>query len=97
MGKYKLYKNKRTQFHPSIDLGINDKGEWETIDLTSHPKGYGVFKINPNPNTPNDLSFYKNRVNKHHPGQKGEELKNYTLSPEDEKTIDEIVKKHKKR
>ena len=95
--KYRFFKNKRTQFHPSIDLGINENGEWETIDLTSHPSGYDAFVKNPNPNTPNELSFYRTRVNRYHPGQKGEELKYYSLSKEDEEKIDKIVKKYKKR
>ena len=94
MSKYKIYKNKRTQYHPSIEIECYEDGSWDAIDLTESPAGYGWFKINPNPND-SKISFYRKKINHYTKGQKGDELKSYHLSPDDEKVIDELISRLK--
>lgn len=95
MGKYKFYKNKRTQYHPSIEVKRYSDGSWDAIDLTESPAGYGYFKTNPNPND-NKISFYKKRINHYEKGQKGEELTKFRLTAEDEKIIDDLINEYNK-
>jgi len=46
MAKYKIFKNKRTKFHPSIDIRISIDKKWENIEITSHPvRGGKVYQI----------------------------------------------------
>ena len=40
MSKYKFYKNKRTKYHPSIQIDF-DKFTWKNMELTSSPSKNG--------------------------------------------------------
>ena len=101
MNKYKFYTNRRTGGHPCIDLGYDNDGNWLTIDLTTSPKGYGYFSKNPysKEKDKNKISFYRKYISKNNMKHKGEFLRNYSLSDEDEKKIDELIikLKYKKR
>ena len=54
MSKYRLFKNKRTKYHPSIEISVLEDGTWENIEITDSPTltgNYEEFDVNPNPNS----------------------------------------------
>lgn len=53
MSKYKIFKNRRTKYHPSIEIAVLEDGTWENIEITSSPTATGNYEeleVNPNPN-----------------------------------------------
>ena len=62
MKKYKIFKNKRTKYHPSVEISVLDDGTWENLEITDSPTSNGnyvKFDVNPNPNSSKD-SFLEN-------------------------------------
>ena len=99
MGKYKIYKNKKIKYHPSIHISINLEGKWENIEITSSPTKkhkYIQFDHNPNPSWKDRNAFFRKYIRKDPLGARGEEFKNYVIGESDEKKIDEYVKNNKK-
>ena len=50
--KYRFYKNKRTKYHPSIEISVLEDGTWENIEITTSPTkngNYEVFDVNQTP------------------------------------------------
>ena len=93
MSKYKIYKNKRTKYHPSIEISVLEDGTWENIEITSSPTetgNYEVLDVNPNPNS-NKKSFFRKYLRKDKLRHRGEELKKYQLVISDEIKIDVFV------
>ena len=93
MSKYKIYKNKRTKYHPSIEISVLEDGTWENIEITSSPTetgNYEVFDVNPNPNS-NKESYFRRYLRKDKLRHRGEELKKYRLVISDEIKIDVFV------
>ena len=93
MSKYKIYKNKRTKYHPSIEISVLEDGTWENIEITSNPTetgNYEVLDVNPNPNS-NKKSFFRKYLRKDKLRHRGEELKKYQLVISDEIKIDVFV------
>ena len=93
MSKYKIYKNKRTKYHPSIEISVLEDGTWENIEITSSPTetgNYEVFDVNPNPNS-NKKSYFRRYLRKDKLRHRGEELKKYQLVISDEIKIDVFV------
>lgn len=93
MPKYKIYKNKRTKYHPSIEISVLEDGTWENIEITSSPteKGnYEVFDVNPNPKS-NKKSYFRRYLRKDKIRHRGKELKKYQLVFSDEIKIDVFV------
>ena len=93
MSKYKIYKNKRTKYHPSIEISVLEDGTWENIEITSSPTetgNYEVFDVNPNPNS-NKKSYFRRYLLKDKLRHRGEELKKYQLVISDEIKIDVFV------
>ena len=93
MSKYKIYKNKRTKYHPSIEISVLEDGTWENIEITSSPTetgNYEVFDVNPNPNS-NKKSYFRRYLRKDKLRHRGEELKKYRLVISDEIKIDVFV------
>ena len=98
MNKYKIYKNKRTKYHPSIEISVLEDGTWENIEITSSPTktgNYETFDVNPNPNS-NKPSFFRKYLRKDKIRHRGEELKKYRLVVSDEIKIDVFVSVLKK-
>ena len=94
MAKYKIYKNKRTKFHPSIDIRITFDKIWENIEITSHPSKKGKYiklTVNPNKNWKNKDAWFRRYIRKDPLSAKGEEFKNYELSSEDETKVDNFL------
>lgn len=99
VAKYKIYKNKRTKFHPSIDIRITFDKKWENIEITSHPSKNGKYiklTVNPNKNWKNKDAWFRKYVRKDPISAKGDEFKNYELSPEDENKVDNFLLEKKK-
>ena len=93
MSKYKIYKNKRTKYHPSIEISVLEDGTWENIEITSSPTetgNYEVFNVNPNPSS-NKKSYFRKYLRKDKLRHRGEELKKYQLVISDEIKIDVFV------
>lgn len=93
MSKYKFYKNKRTKYHPSIEISVLEDGTWENIEITDSPTlngNYECFDVNPNPNS-SAKSFFRKYLRKDKLRHRGEELKKYRLVVSDEIKIDVYV------
>ncbi len=91
--KYKIFKNKRTKYHPSIEISILEDGTWENIEITDSPttKGsYEKFDVNPNPNSEKE-SYFRKYLRKDKLRHRGRELKKYRLVVSDEIKIDVYV------
>ena len=99
MGKYRIFKNKRTKYHPSIFISITVGEKWKNIEITSSPTKTGKYEKlskNPNPNTPDKDAWFRKYIRNDPLWAIGEEFTKYSLSDEDEVKIDAFVKQHKK-
>ena len=97
MGKYRIYKNKRTKHHPSIFISITVENKWKNIEITSSPTKIGKYEKlnrNPNPNTPNKAAWFRKYIRSDPLWAIGKQYTNYELSEEDEAKIDGFIKKH---
>ena len=101
MNKYKIFKNKRTKYHPSIEINVLEDGTWENIEITDSPTvtgNYGEFDVNPNPNS-DKKSYFRKYIRKDKLRHRGLELKKYRLVVSDEIKIDvyvSLIKKQRK-
>ena len=100
MERYRIFKNKRTRYHPSIEISVLEDGTWENIEITDSPtiKGdYVEFDVNPNPNS-NEKSYFRKYLRKDKLRHKGEELKKYRLVVSDEiKIYISLIKEKRKK
>ena len=99
MSKYKIFKNKRTRYHPSIFISITVEKTWQNIEITSSPTKTGKYEKlikNPNPNTPNKDAWFRKYIRIDPLWAIGEEYTNYELCDEDEAKIDLFIKQHEK-
>ena len=93
MNKYKIFKNKRTKYHPSIEISVQEDGTWENIEITDSPTvtgNYEEFDVNPNPNS-DKKSYFRKYLRKDKLRHRGQELKKYRLVVSDEIKIDVYV------
>ena len=93
MSKYKIFKNKRTKYHPSIEICVLEDGTWENIEITDSPTATGCyeeFDVNPNPNS-SKKSYFRKYLRKDRIRHRGAELKKYHLVVSDEIKIDVYV------
>ena len=93
MSKYKIYKNKKTKYHPSIQIDVLEDGTWENIEITDSPTKtgeYGAFDVNPNPNSTKQ-SYFRKYLRKDKIRHRGQELKKYRLVVSDSLKIDIYV------
>ena len=101
MNKYKIFKNKRTKYHPSIEISVLEDGTWENIEITDSPTvtgNYEEFDVNPNPNS-DKKSYFRKYLRKDKLRHRGQELKKYRLVVSDEIKIDvyvSLIKKQRK-
>ena len=102
MKKYKFYKNKRTKYHPSIQINVLEDGTWENIEITDSPTAtgnYEEFDVNPNPNS-EKKSFFRKYLRRDKLRHRGDELKKYCLVVSDEIKIDvyvSLIKEQRKK
>lgn len=93
MSNYKIFKNRRTKYHPSIEIAVLEDGTWENIEITSSPTARGNYEeleVNPNPNS-DKKSYFRKYLRKDRIRHRGDELKKYQLVVSDEIKIDIFV------
>ena len=101
MNKYKIFKSKRTKYHPAIEICVLDDGTWGNIEITDSTTitgNYEEFDINPNPNS-NKKSYFRKYLRRDKLRHRGQELKKYRLIISDEIKIDvyvALIKKQRK-
>ena len=95
--KYRFYKNKRTRYHPSLEINSNEK-EWNNMELTSSPSKknrYIKLKTNPSPSF-KKTAYIRKYIRKDPISTRGELLKKYNLSEEDLQEIEIFLENNKK-
>ena len=93
----KIYKNKATKYHPSIEITSNAK-IWKNMPVTHKPtkkKRYIELKDNINPNDKQRKSYVQKNVREDPIRTRGQLLKKYHLSNEDLHQIEEFLKNKK--
>lgn len=93
----KIYKNRATKYHPSIEVNSDDKN-WDNLELTQSPtknNRYIELKDNPNKNSPKK-AYVRKYLRKDPIKTRGELLSKYNLSEEDLRQIEEFLESHKK-
>ena len=92
----KIYRNKATKFHPSIEIDSNEK-TWKNMEVTQSPtkkNRYIVLKKNIDP-TSTKKSYVRKYVRKDPIRTRGELLARFKLSEEDLLQIEEYLMKRK--
>ena len=89
---FKIFKNKRTRFHPSVEIE-SDKKNWKNLEITDSPTEHGRYiKLDTNPNPKSDKPAYVRKYIRNDPIRtRGELMKKYSLSENDMKKIEEYV------
>ena len=97
MSKYKFYINRRTRFHPSLEVSSNQK-EWKNMELTSSPTKKGRYiELKHNPSKNKKTKAYLRKYIRTDPiSTRKELLKKYNLSEEDLNEIENFLLEHKK-
>ena len=96
MSKYKFYKNKRTKYHPSVQIDF-DELTWKNMELTSSPSKNGRYiKLRINPSGNKKVAFIRKYVRIDPIKTRGQLLEKYHLSEEDLKEIEAYILKNKK-
>ena len=89
--KYKFYKNKRTRFHPSIEIESNTV-IWKNLEVTSNPTKSGRYiELKKNPSGNPKKAFVRKYIRKDSIKTRGELLKKYNLSEEDLVEIEKFI------
>ena len=80
---YKFYKNKRTRYHPSIEINSN-KERWNNLEMTSSPTKNGRYiELKKNPSGSSKKAYIRKYVRNDSIKTRGQLLKKYHLSEED--------------
>lgn len=94
----KIYKNKRTKYHPSIEVESNERC-WKNLELTQSPtenNRYIELKKNPNPNSPKK-AYVRKYIRNDPIRTRGQLMEKYKLSEEDMQTIERFVLEHENK
>ena len=95
MPKYDIHKNKRNNYHPSIEVEEKDDGTWLNYEITSSPrKGETYVPLNKNPNRledPNKPALVRKYLRKDKVRHRGPKLKHYELYEEDKDLVDKLL------
>ena len=93
---YHFYKNKRTRFHPSLEIESNET-KWKNLELTSSPTASGRYiELKHNPSGGDRKSYLRKYIRNDSIKTRGELLAKYHLSEEDLKEIERYLESHKK-
>lgn len=93
---YRFYKNKRTRFHPSLQIESDDK-RWKNMELTSSPTTSGPYiKLKRNPNGSDKQAYIRKYLRNDSIKTRGELLAKYHLSEDDLKEIELFIRNNKK-
>ena len=94
--EYKFYKNKRTRFHPSIEVDSNEK-TWKNLEVTSSPASNGRYiELKSNPSGSVKKAFVRKYLRNDSIKTRGQSWKKYHLSEEDVIEIEKFLLKNKK-
>ena len=89
--KYKFYKNKRTRFHPSIQID-ETATKWRNLEVTSSPTKSGRYiELKKNPSGKPKKAFVRKYIREDSIKTRGELLKKYNLSEEDLEAIEKFI------
>ena len=89
--KYKFYKNKRTRFHPSIEIDSNAI-IWRNLEVTSSPTKSGRYiELKKNPSGNHKKAYVRKYVREDSIKTRGQILKKYNLSEEDLIEIEKFI------
>lgn len=94
---FKLYKNRRTKYHPAIEIS-NDNKTWKNLEVTKRPTKHGRYielKDNPNPDQ-TDKAYVRKFVRNDPIRTRGQLLKKYRITERDLIEIEKFIKKNKK-
>ena len=93
---YNFYKNKRTRFHPSIEIESNEK-TWKNLEVTSSPTKSGRFiPLKTNPSGSNKKAYVRKYLRNDSIKTRGQLLRKYHLSEEDLIEIEKFLFSNKK-
>ena len=93
----KIFKNKATKYHPSIEVNSNEK-TWENLEMTQSPtkkNRYIELKQNPNPNS-KKKAYVRKYLRKDPIRTRGDLLAKYNLSEEELIEIEKFLIRNKK-
>ena len=93
----KIYKNKATNYHPSIEVRSNEK-TWDNLELTQSPtknNRYIELKDNPNKNS-HKKAFVRKYLRRDPIRTRGELLSKFNFSEDDLIQIEKYLESHKK-
>ena len=94
--KYKFYKNKRTRYHPSIEIDSN-KTNWRNLEVTSSPTKNGRYIcLKHNPSGSEKTAYVRKYVRNDSIKTRGQLLEKYHLSEEDLEEIEAFLLNNKK-
>ncbi len=99
MAKNKIFKNKRTKYHPSVEINVLEDGTWQNIEITDSPIKNGKYEAldaNPNPNSIKK-SYFRKYLRQDKLRHRGKELKKYRLVLSDELKIDIYISRQKRK
>lgn len=95
--KYAFYKNKRTRFHPSIEVD-SDERVWKNLEMTSSPIKSGRYiRLQKNPSGSEKPAYVRKYLRVDSIKTRGQLLKKYHLSEEDLLEIEKFLIENKKR
>ena len=93
---YKFYKNKRTRYHPSIEIN-SDNRRWKNMEMTSSSTKSGRYiELKHNPSGSDKKAYIREYIRDDSIKTRGQLLKKYHLSEEDLAVIEEFLKRDKK-
>lgn len=97
ISKFDIYRNRKTKYHPSIEIST-DGSNWKNLEITHSPTKKGKYiELKDNPNKlDNKKSYVRKYIRNDKLKHRGKKLVNYSISSRDRKTINEYLKKHRK-
>ena len=94
--KYNFYKNKRTRYHPSIEVDSN-KTNWRNLEVTSSPTKSGRYiRLKHNPSGSDKVAYVRKYLRNDSIKTRGQLLEKYHLSEEDLNEIEAFLLNNKK-
>ena len=94
--KYRFYKNKRTRYHPSIEIDSN-KTNWRNLEVTSSPIKSGRYiRLKHNPSGSDKTAYVRKYLRNDSIKTRGQLLEKYHLSEEDLQEIEAFLLSNKK-
>ena len=97
LSKYKIYKNRRTRYHPSIQISEDDKYR-ENFHITHHLNRNTFVKLPEKLNSKDiDDNYISKKLYKEKLHYRGSEMSGYKISSSNERFIDDLIKNSRKK